>query len=175
MFERSKFLDHLHQLGDALLPGARLSSVEDFAIFDQLVPPLDEPSGPPALVRDVTLGETMVLQSAGLVRTSLNQGDTLLLALVWRPLLADTTDYKLFVHLSDESGQPVAQWDGYPCFNTARTSQWAVGESVRDHVLLPIPEEMPTGEYAVVTGLYDEVSGERLGGQAVEIGTITIR
>ncbi len=60
-------------------------------------------------------------------------------------------------------------------------STWAVpdsgyvGESVRDHVLLTIPDDIPPGDYSVVTGLYDEATGERLGGQAVEIGTITVR
>ena len=84
-------------------------------------------------------------------------------------------DYKVFVHVTDASGRPLAQWDGRPCLNLGSTRQWVAGETVRDHVLLALPEDMPPGEYSVVAGLYDEATGERLGGQAVEIGTITVR
>ena len=97
------------------------------------------------------------------------------LQLVWRPRQALATDYKLFVHVADESGRPVVQWDGYPCLNTSRTSQWPVGEAIRDPVLMRIPEDVQPGTYALLVGLYDGTSGERLGGQAVQVATITIR
>jgi hypothetical protein len=148
---------------------------EDFAIFDQLVPPLSEPSDPPAQVREVPLGEVMILESAGLARTSLKRGELVHLPLVWRPQQAQAIDYKLFVHVADENGKPVAQWDGYPCLNTARTSQWPVGEAIEDHVLMRIPEDVPPGSYSLLVGLYDEATGERLGEQAVQITTITVR
>jgi hypothetical protein len=148
---------------------------EDFAIFDQLVPTLSDQSDPPAQVREVALGETMVLESASLERTTLNRGDILHLLLVWRPQQALATNYKLFVHVADESGRPVAQWDGYPCFNTSRTSQWPVGEAIRDPVLMRIPEDVPSGTYSLLVGLYDETTGERLGERAIQLATITIR
>lgn len=97
------------------------------------------------------------------------------LLLVWRLQQALGRDYKLFVHVVDESGRPVAQWDGFPCFNMGRTSQWAVGQPVRDHILMTLPEDMPPGTYSVLTGLYDESTGERLGGQALKIATLTVR
>jgi hypothetical protein len=62
-----------------------------------------------------------------------------------------------------------------PALNTARTSQWPVGEAVQDHVLLPIPDDMPLGEYQVLVGLYDPSNGERLGDQAIQIATIKVR
>jgi 4-amino-4-deoxy-L-arabinose transferase-like glycosyltransferase len=149
--------------------------LEAFAIFDQILPSLTAQPAPPALVRDVALGEIMMLESAGLARSSLKRGDTLHIALVWRPQQADATNYKTFVHVAGESGRPVAQWDGYPCLNTARTSQWAVGESIEDHVLMEIPEDMPPGTYSLLVGLYDETTGDRLGGQAIQLAPITIR
>lgn len=144
------------------------------SLFDGVVPPLDDWPDPPAQVRNVALGDSMTLESAGLARTKLAPGDTLHLLLVWRPQQALTTDYKVFVHVAEESGRPVAQWDGLPCLNTARTSQWVAGQAVSDHVLMTIPEDLPSGRYSVLVGLYDGASGERLGGQAVEVATITV-
>jgi len=149
---------------------------EDLAtFFDPLVPTLSDPPDPPAQVREVALGETMTLESAGLANTSLKRGGLLHLALVWRPQQAHATNYKLFVHVADKGGKPVAQWDGYPCLNTARTSQWPVGEAMEDHVLMRIPEDVPPGKYSLLVGLYDEATGERLGEQAIQITTITVR
>jgi hypothetical protein len=149
--------------------------LEDFAIFDRLVPSFTDQPELPAVVRGMTLGETLMLESARLADTSLRRGDTLHIALVWQPQQADATNYKTFVHLADESGRPVAQWDGYPCFNTARTSQWAVGEPVEDHVLLKIPEDVAPGTYSLLVGFYDESTGDRLGDQAIQLGAITLR
>ncbi len=149
---------------------------EDFAgPFDQSLPVLEGRAESPVQAGAITLGETMVLESASLEDTSLAQGSTLHLVLAWRPLQALDTDYKLFVHVAGEDGQPKAQWDGLPALNTARTSQWPVGEAVQDHVLLRIPDDMLPGHYQVLVGLYDGSNGERLGGQAIEIATITIR
>jgi hypothetical protein len=94
---------------------------------------------------------------------------------VWRPEQTLVSDYKLFVHLAGKDGRPVAQWDGLPCLNMARTSHWPIGQPVPDHVLMRIPDDMPPGEYIVLIGLYDGNTGERLGGQAVEIATIAVR
>jgi hypothetical protein len=149
--------------------------IEDFAIFDRVVPPLAAWPDPPVRVRDENLGGTMVLESAGLADTSVGVGDLLHLLLVWRPLQSLTGDYKLFVHLADEGGQPVAQWDSYPCSNTGRTSQWTAGEAVTDHVLLRIPDGTPPGEYSLLVGLYDAATGDRLGDRAIQVAAMTIR
>ena len=102
-------------------------------------------------------------------------GEALLVHLVWVPQRTLDQDLKLFVHVAGEDGRPVAQWDGFPCLNTARTSQWPVGERASEHVLVRIPEDVQPGEYNVLVGLYDGASGERLGGQAVRVGLITVR
>jgi hypothetical protein len=152
------------------------NNAEEFvSLFDGTVPTLDGWPDPPATVQGVRLGETMVLESGALAPATLARGDTLHLLLVWRPQQEINADYKVFVHVTDETGQPLAQWDGWPCLNMGSTSGWTAGEPVRDHVLIPLPEDLPTGDYSVVAGLYDETTGERLGDQAVEIGSITVR
>lgn len=148
---------------------------EDFALFDQVVPPLVGWPDPTVRVRDEDLGGVVSLESAGLTGTAVSEGDLLHLLLVWRPRQALTTDYKLFVHLAGESGQPVAQWDGYPCSNTGRTSRWPAGEAVRDHVLLRIPAGTPPGTYSLLAGFYDPATGDRLGDRAIQVTAVSVR
>ena len=77
--------------------------------------------------------------------------------------------------MAGADGVPVAQWDGYPRWNTARTSTWAPGVEVVDHLLLPLPDDLPPGDYRLLTGLYDPATGARLGDQAVDLGALTVR
>jgi hypothetical protein len=163
--------------GNAPLPVPYVTyDVEDLVeAFDRTVPAVEDWPDPPAEVQGVSLNQAMLLESAALYRVKLRPNDTLHILLVWQPQQPLTTDYKVFVHLVDAVGQPVTQWDGLPCLNTCRTSQWAVGASVRDHIFLHIPDDMPPGQYSLVAGLYDETTGERLGGQTIQIGAVTIQ
>jgi 4-amino-4-deoxy-L-arabinose transferase-like glycosyltransferase len=164
-------------------PYVTYDSEEFEGVFDDLVPRLTagllrQAQGgaePPLQIGGVRLGEEMVLESASLDRTVVSAGDALLVDLVWVPQRSLDQNLKLFVHVAGEDDRPVAQWDGFPCLNTARTSQWPVGERASDHVLIRIPEEVQPGDYAVLVGLYDGASGERLGGQAIRVGLITVR
>ena len=144
------------------------------AMFDTAVPTLEDWPDPLTQVSGIRLGDAMVLESAGLEPTAGTPGDTLHLLLEWRPLQTLDKDYKVFVHLVSETNRLVAQWDGFPCFNSGRTSRWAVGGIVRDHVLVAIPEGTPPGKYAVLAGFYDEATGERLH-DGVKVATVTIR
>jgi hypothetical protein len=148
---------------------------EEFALlFDRTVPALEDGPGMPLQVRGEELGSMVTLESVGLAQTSFRPGDTIHLLLVWRPQVPLPEDYKLFVHVAGEGGRPVAQWDGHPCFNLGRTSQWPPGASIVDHVLVATSDELLPGEYTLLAGMYDETSGERLGGRAIEIGRITV-
>jgi hypothetical protein len=148
---------------------------ENFAgLFDTAVPVLDQWPDPPSQVSAVPLGGAITLESAGLERTALAPGDTLHMLLVWRPQQALDRDYKVFVHLSDENARPLAQWDGFPCLNTARTSRWVPGEAIRDHVVMTIPEGVQRGKYSLLVGLYDGATGERLGDEAIPVAEVAI-
>lgn len=150
-----------------------LETFED--AFDRLAPALEPWPDPPVQVRGVPLGDAMTLASAGLAGQTYAPGDLLHLNLVWRPELALTADYKVFVHVAGADGRPEAQWDALPCFDMARTSQWAPGERISDQILLALPKELASGDYQVLVGLYDQATGERLGGTAVPVATITVR
>lgn len=144
-------------------------------IFAGEVPSFDEWPDPEMTVEHVQLGDTMTLVGAGMAPVRVAPGATVHVYMKWEPHTSLTRDYKLFVHVgADDTGQPLTQWDGLPGFNTARTSEWPVGDVFRDNLLIKIPDDMPAGEHAVHIGLYDAETGERLGGQAVEIGTVTV-
>lgn len=157
-----------------LAGGYVIYDAESFApLFDGVVPPLRDLPQPAPQVLDQPLDERITL-AATVDRTTLAPGDLLHLHLDWLPRQPLTQDYKLFVHVADDAGQPLAQWDGLPGLNTARTSGWPVGEVFADHVLLRLPADVAPGEYRLLVGLYDPASGERIGGRAITVGTIKI-
>ena len=158
------------------LPAYVVYDAEDFAQpFLHDVASLEPWPDPTLRVAEAALGDSMTLQSAHLDRTRVAPGDALPLLLVWRPEQPLPQDYKLFVHVAGADGRPVAQWDGLPGLNTARTSQWPAGEPFRDHVFVRIPDDAPPGEYTLLAGLYDGETGARLGDAAIPIATVEIR
>ena len=65
--------------------------------------------------------------------------------------------YQVFVHLR-QGGETIAQNDGsqrlvIPLLPSTATPDWRQ---------LPIPADLPSGDYSVVVGLFDPVNGERL-------------
>jgi hypothetical protein len=142
-------------------------------IFDTVVPPLKDWPDPASRDSGVTLGGEVTLRRFAVAESQTAPGEDLHLILWWRAERPPSRDYKVFVHLG--LGEPVAQWDGYPGLNTSRTSEWAPGATFEDHILLRIPPDLPPGQYALTVGLYDGDTGERLGGEAVSLGTATIR
>jgi hypothetical protein len=150
--------------------------VEQFeAAFDATIPVLGDPVQPAATVRDQPLSAAVTLAAARFAPRALAPGDTLHITLEWLPTQPLNHDYKLFVHLTGETAQPLAQWDGVPGLNTQPTDRWIPGEIFHDHVLLSIPPDLAPGTYTLRVGLYDAKSGERIGGKALEIGTVLIR
>lgn len=89
-------------------------------------------------------------------------GQLLPITLYWSAIEPDGQDYTVFVHLVDESGQLVAQADAPPQANTYPTTIWASGEQIRDLHPLVLPDNLPSGVYQILVGLYHPETGERL-------------
>jgi hypothetical protein len=120
------------------------------------------------------------LSGASLPATA-QAGDTLPLALQWDSSEATGTNYTVFVHIVGPDGQPVAQQDWQPLNNFAPTHLWTKGLRVVDQYAIPLPADLPPGQYEVRTGLYTadgrlpvSRDGEPAGDYAVA-GTFEVR
>jgi hypothetical protein len=79
----------------------------------------------------------------------------------WQTLAPPPKDYTVFVHVRNAAGDVVAQQDGPPVEGVYPTSLWDAGEIIQAGISIPLNELAP-GQYEVIVGLYDFVTGERL-------------
>jgi hypothetical protein len=107
---------------------------------------------------DVTFGDEM-----DLLGHDLRQDDeNIHLILYWKALRRMDTRYKIFVHLLDSTTNVlVAQDDAMPRRWTYPTTWWEAGEVVSDEISLSL-EEVPSGQYDLMVGVYHPDTGERL-------------
>ncbi len=121
--------------------------------------------------------ETELGEAFQLYGYTLAANGTIQLELIWQALAENPTDYTVFVHLVDASGQIIAQRDTMPVNNTYPTSLWAAGEFVID---LYTFADVPPGRYTLRAGLYDQMTGVRLALKKrpqedfIDLGTVTI-
>jgi hypothetical protein len=64
---------------------------------------------------------------------------------------------KIYVHLLDESDQIVAQWDGLD----VAWEGWRTGDILWQQHEIPLPPDLPTGQYELRMGLYDPETDDR--------------
>lgn len=120
---------------------------------------LERPAGMPADDGVIAhFGDQISLHGAQAERS----GQELLLALAWYGERMPENDVTVFVHVYDDTGQLIAQGDGYPLSGLFPPWAWQQGDLVRDVRRVVLPEEMPTGHYAVAVGWYDTATGQRL-------------
>jgi hypothetical protein len=74
--------------------------------------------------------------------------------LYWLALKENATDYHVFVHVLDPSGQVIAQHDGFPVGGFTPTTRWRPGEIIKDAYHIRLPSDLPPGDYRVKTGMY---------------------
>ena len=91
-----------------------------------------------------------------------NRDGQLQLVLDWTTTEAIPSDYTVFVHLFDAAGNKVAQGDAPPRDGSWPTSRWRPGELVSSTHSLPLPPDLPAGQYTLGAGMYDPATGERL-------------
>ncbi len=107
-------------------------------------------------------------------------GEIMYLQLWWEavgetPLRAWT----VFTHLLNAEGKQVSGKDCEPGCGTFPTNVWVPGERVVAEYQIPIPPDLPPGEYTLEVGLYDWRTGERLpladgSGDAVVLGRVRV-
>ena len=111
---------------------------------------------------DYHLGPVIRLVGYNLATLKLSPGDDLHLRLYWQADTKPERDYTIFVHVLDASGELVAQRDNMPRDETFPTTHWPVSQLINDFHHIPLPSDMPAGEYRIVIGMYIWQTGERL-------------
>jgi len=131
-----------------------------------------------------TLGDQVRLRGYDLAQTP-QPGGPITVTLTWQAATEPSTSYSVFVHLTNENGEIIAQSDSLPAGGYA-TDLWLRGEIVSDaHVLQPPAQDnTAVGQgsarhYYLVTGMYDPLTGRRLpirdaNGQAVPDNAIRL-
>jgi len=82
--------------------------------------------------------------------------------LYWRSDAPQAEDLTVFVHLFGPDGSSVAGYDGPPMGGRYPTGAWQAGDLVPDTHHMQLSEELPTGSYRLVVGLYRSATMERL-------------
>jgi hypothetical protein len=82
------------------------------------------------------------------------------------------------VHVLDQNGRIVAQTDREPGGGQNPATNWRSGELIVDRYGVSIPENTPSGSYAIEIGLYD-FDGTRLpigtGGDGLTVASVEVR
>ena len=127
----------------------------DFAVFFgrfKIGPTIDSDYQPRSVVH-YDLGETISLKGYDLP-DALSSGQPLVVTLYWQSRTISGQPYTVFLHVTDELGEVVAQADGQPVEGNYPTDLWSVGEVISDTHVVPLPEDLSPGAYLVSTGLY---------------------
>ena len=120
--------------------------------------PLETEVPPAAYVVKAGFGPAIQLHSYDM---GVPTGGLLDVTFYWQALAEPESDAMVFVHLVNGAGEIVSQVDAVPAGGTRPASGWRAGEVITDSHRLPIPGDLPPGEYRVYAGLYEPGSGAR--------------
>jgi hypothetical protein len=112
---------------------------------------------------------------------------TLTVTLLWDAIGAPATDYTAFVHLRRVNGETVAGFDRAPAADRFPTRYWRSGDRILTTMGVPLPADLPFGDYALWVGLYESASqgtirlpitvqaGQTTGDGEVVLGSLRVR
>jgi hypothetical protein len=113
-------------------------------------------------VLDHRLGSAIRLLGYHLITPESAPGGEMRLLLYWQADATPQEDYTVFVHVLNDAGEITAQKDNMPGDGELPTSQWDTGPQIDDLHVIPLPSDLPPGEYRIAIGLYNWQTGERL-------------
>ncbi len=131
---------------------------------------------PPQTPLAVSLGDGIELAGFDVLPDAPAAGEVLYLQLHWLVDTAPAADWTVFTHLLDGGGELRAGHDSPPGEGSLPTAQWRAGWRVLDEHQIPLPADLPPGEYTLRAGLY-RADGARLPatGPGIEVGKVTLR
>ncbi len=114
-----------------------------------------------------TFANGLRLLGYDLAEREVQAGESVPLTLYWQTDRQQEERYKVFTHIqgttfNNEGNLLWGQQDNEPANGTRPLPQWRIGEVIVDRYSIPVNEQAPPGEYALIVGLYHPVSGERL-------------
>ena len=118
---------------------------------------------------DVTFGSHINLNQTALSQSK----DNLTITFAWQVEGPSQRPYTVFNHLIDSQGNLVAQADSWPVDGLWPPTCWQAGELVIDQHQIILPDSLPSGNYTLLTGLYDARDGIRLLTQAGDDHVVT--
>ncbi|MCB9105376.1 MAG: DUF2079 domain-containing protein [Anaerolineales bacterium] len=154
--------------------------------YDLITPPS---SPQPEQRRQAEFWHLLTLHGLDLPTDPVRPGRDLPITFYWQSSAPITVDLHTFAQLIDDQGQVVAQLDWTPqdALGYLPTTAWQPERPVVDHQTLHLPADLPDGQYRLIVGWYYPVTGERLpltisdtpgegaGGDALQVGVITVR
>jgi hypothetical protein len=90
------------------------------------------------------------------------QGGQLRARLLWEPIGPTSDDWVIATYLLDSAGRLRAQEDRQPCDGSYPTSRWQSTDLISDDRVLPIPTDLPAGEYQLAIAVYRLSDNTRL-------------
>ncbi|MBN1956269.1 MAG: glycosyltransferase family 39 protein [Anaerolineae bacterium] len=124
--------------------------------------PAASPATPPEHSLPSELGARYRFLGYDLRSTQAAPGDRIPLVLYWQAIEPAEEDLSIFLHLLGPAGELIWQDDGAAAHGARSPWSWAAGETIVDPHTIPLPPDLPAGDYLLVTGLYDWRTGERL-------------
>jgi hypothetical protein len=111
-------------------------------------------------------------------------GARLTVTLIWHARGRQNRDWSVFLHLTDQRREILAETNGPPRAGAFPMTQWVAGDWVEDRHTLDLPPDLAPGSYTLRVGLWDQRgTGERaarftekgkLAGDALDLGVITV-
>jgi hypothetical protein len=112
--------------------------------------------------QQVTLANQIELLGYDIDLDDARPGGIIPLALYWRALKEMDEGYTVFTHLLGPDGQILAQQDNPPVNGTYPTTLWLPSEVIADPYNIPLPTDLPPGDYPIQVGFYIAETGLRL-------------
>jgi 4-amino-4-deoxy-L-arabinose transferase-like glycosyltransferase len=129
-------------------------------------------------VKSVEMGNTVRWVGVALPNQPLLQGDTLPVTLLWQSLQSVNREVRVFIQGFNKQGELKINHEIAPVNGTFPLPQWQLGDLIRDPHRVQLPPDLPAGNYQLVAGMYDSVTGQRLttadGRDTLDLGIISV-
>jgi hypothetical protein len=116
----------------------------------------------PQNLLEANFGDEIRLRGYNLSAEIVRPTESITLTLFWEALKSVSQNFTIFLHVRDQEGHTVAQFDFQPFDGQYPMRNWQPGQTISEVRVLPIPANFPPGKYHLLIGLYNPSTLERL-------------